>query len=66
MRTCVECGEVINPKRAELGYRTCIDCAEAMGASAPARCLVPLNKSAYTLITNPEELKMLNPKRVGE
>ena len=23
---CIECGEEYNPKRAELGYRTCLDC----------------------------------------
>lgn len=65
MRTCLECGDTINPKRADLGYRTCIDCAKVMGASQ-VRTIVPLNKGNYTLVTNREELKMLNPKRVGE
>jgi hypothetical protein len=66
MRTCLECGDTINPKRADLGYRTCIDCAEQTGTRAPTRCVVPLNKSNYVLINNKDDLKGLNPKRVGE
>ena len=65
IRPCVECGEAINPKRADLGYNTCIDCAKRTGTSQ-VRTVVPLSKSNYVLVTNVDDLKGLNPKRVGE
>lgn len=63
--TCLECGDAINPRRVDLGYRTCIDCAEQRG-TAPTRTVVPLNKGNYVLITDLKDLKGLNPKKVGE
>ena len=59
------CGEPVAVKRAELGYRTCLDCGDAQ-ARKVSWVTAPLNKSNYILITNYEELKQLNPKRVGE
>lgn len=57
------CGERIHPRRAALGYQTCPVCGDREARRVNARrCVVPLNKSNYTLITNPIELKMLNPK----
>jgi hypothetical protein len=29
-------------------------------------CTVPMNKSNYVVVSNHEELKMLNPKRTGD
>lgn len=59
------CGEEINKGRAKLGYRECLACGEerARRVTYPS---APLNKSNYVLITRPEQLKQLNPKRVGE
>ena len=48
-----------------MGYTTCLPCGDKL-AHAVTFCTAPLNKSNYMLITNAAELKMLNPKRVGE
>lgn len=41
------CGEEINPKRYELGYKTCIDCG-----SPPVKFIVvPVPKSNYVVGT---------------
>ena len=57
------CGEPIDPRRSALGYHLCPVCGDREARRVNARrCVVPLNKSNYTLITNPIELKMLNPK----
>lgn len=60
-----KCGDDIHPKRAALGYATCLTCGDRQARSVTF-CTVPMNKSNYMLITNPAELKQLNPKRVGE
>jgi len=63
--TYCKCGDEINPRRAALGYTTCLPCGDYL-ARQVTFCTVPLNKGNYMLITNYEELKQLNPKRVGE
>ena len=60
-----DCGEAINPRRAALGYTTCLDCGDKE-ARGVRHCVAPLNKSNYVLISNPADLRGLNPKRVGE
>lgn len=60
-----KCGDEINPRRAALGYTTCLLCGDYL-ARQVTFCTAPLNKGNYMLITNYEELKQLNPKRVGE
>lgn len=59
------CGGDIHPKRVALGYRTCLSCGDKQ-ARAVTFCTVPMNKSNYVVVSNPTELKQLNPKRVGE
>ena len=60
---CTDCwGGHVEPGRAALGYRTCLHCGEQR-AKAVKHCSAPINKSSYMLITNPETLKQLNPKR---
>jgi hypothetical protein len=39
-----------------------MDCGEAL-AKSRKHTTAPINKSNYMLITNPETLKQLNPKR---
>jgi hypothetical protein len=51
--------------RAALGYRTCMPCGDREARSI-RRVTAPLNKSNYVLISNMDDLKQLNPKRVGE
>lgn len=65
MTKCVMCGDEITPKqRADLGYRVCLWCGDDVAKQERASwCVAPMNKSNYILITNPEMLKQLNPKR---
>jgi len=56
-----DCGDKINPRRVALGYQTCPVCGDRE-ARRIKRCVVPLNKSNYVVISNRAELKMLNPK----
>lgn len=57
-----DCGEEIELGRWELGYRVCLRCGDSL-AKQVKRCVVPLNKSNYYLVTDRELLKQLNPKR---
>lgn len=59
------CGNTILARRFALGYRTCLECGETE-ARKVTRPSAPINKSSYMLITSPEQLKQLNPKRLGE
>ena len=60
-----KCGNLFPAARSRLGYTTCLSCGDKQ-AHMVTFCTAPLNKSNYMLITNAAELKMLNPKRVGE
>lgn len=60
-----KCGDHINPRRVALGYTTCLPCGDRQ-ARMVTFCTVPMNKSNYVVISNPAELKQLNPKRMGE
>ena len=62
---CNKCGDSIGDGRAALGYRTCMPCGDREARSR--RWLsAPLSKSNYVLISDINDLKGLNPKRVGE
>ncbi len=65
MANCVTCGDTYPPRRFALGYNTCLACGD-FSAREVKWTVAPLNKSNYVLITNREDLKGLNPKRVGE
>lgn len=58
---CRTCGDDIHPKRYALGYSTCPVCGDKE-ARKVVRCVAPLSKSNYVLVSNYTELKMLNPK----
>ena len=61
--TCTVCGESFSAERKALGYSVCLWCGEEQAMQDRQYwTVVPLNKSNYTLITNREELKGLNPK----
>ena len=61
--TC-RCGNPVHPKRVEAGYYWCMECGERKATEARTSwCIAPLNKSNYILITDPQHLKQLNPKR---
>lgn len=66
MTDCVLCGDTITPqKRVDLGYRVCLQCGDGVAKQERASwTVVPYtNKGAYMLVTNPEHLKQINPKR---
>ena len=48
---CIDCHDEFNPKRAELGYRTCLDCGGKIAdieVARKARCSAPAyNEGAY-------------------
>ena len=59
-----KCGNEVHEKRVQAGYFYCMECGERKAKEARMGwCIAPLNKSNYILITDPEHLKMLNPKR---
>lgn len=58
---CVECGEAVNARRWALGIHLCMPCGEA-NAHRVVRCIVPLHKSNYILVTDLEDLKGINNK----
>lgn len=61
---CRVCGDDVPRARWALGYYTCLPCGEAQ-ARQRKHCAVPLNKSAYMLVTDPATLTQLNPKRTS-
>ena len=58
------CGDEIDPRRVALGYHLCPVCGDRE-ARRIKRCVVPLNKSNYVLVTNRTELKQLNPNNIN-
>jgi uncharacterized protein (UPF0212 family) len=64
MKDICKCGDVIDVRRVALGYQTCPVCGD-LEARKVVRCVAPLNKSNYVLVSNYTELKMLNPKYVN-
>lgn len=63
---CPSCGDDVDPRRVALGYKLCPVCGDREARRINSkRCVVPLNKSNYTLITNYTDLKQLNPKAVN-
>jgi len=62
---CRVCEVVIPPRRASLGYAHCLGCGDRL-ARATVRTVAPLAKSNYYLITQPAQLRELNPKRLGD
>lgn len=60
---CWGCGEDIDSRRWDRGYRTCLVCGEKEAVAERQRwCVAPMHKSNYIMITNQEDLKGLNNK----
>ena len=60
---CHECGEVVDPRRAKLQKRLCLDCQQDYEIRNPvARCVVPMHKSNYILVTDKKDLLGINNK----
>lgn len=47
MTYCMKCGDSYNPRRAELGYKTCLEC----GSPRINFTVVPIPKSNYVVGT---------------
>lgn len=62
--TCNVCGEHYSPKRKAAGYKTCLWCGEEEALQARKTWCVTqqYSKGGYMLITNPADLKAINPK----
>jgi ribosomal protein L37E len=60
---CVRCGDDVEDRRYNIGYKTCLFCGEEE-ARLVKHCSVPLSKSNYILVTDVNMLKQLNPKKV--
>jgi hypothetical protein len=60
-----KCGGAISEGRWRLGIRVCLECGDWI-ASQRRHTIIPMHKSNYTVVTNRDELKQINPKRIGE
>ena len=60
---CIACQVSFNPRRLELGYRTCLECGGSAAAKEKARkakCSAPAyNKGAYQYVGSVETAKGL-------
>ena len=64
-KLCTLCDETFSLARYELGFRVCLTCGEKIAAKRK-HTIVPMNKSNYVVISDPNILKQLNPKRSSE
>jgi hypothetical protein len=58
---CRVCGEDISIGRWELGYKFCLPCGDEV-AKKVVRCVVPMHKSNYILVTDKTLLTGVNQK----
>ena len=58
---CKLCGGSISEGRLSLGYRLCLDCGEVEARNRKFT-IVPMHKSNYVVISNPDDLKGINTK----
>lgn len=60
---CRICGSWFSEERKALGYSVCLWCGEEEALEArKSWCVAPMHKSNYQLVTNPQDLKAINPK----
>lgn len=61
---CDRCRKVIHPVgRVAAGYTTCITCGDWLSEKT-VRCVAPVHKSNYTLVTRKSDLIGINTKGV--
>ena len=61
---CNRCGDDIDDRRYQLGYRTCLWCGEEE-ARAYKHTIVPMPKSNYIVVTDMALLQWLNSSHKG-
>lgn len=60
-RSCIVCGGEVAHARWALGYKMCLRCGEAASKKV-TRCVVPMHKSNYVLLTDVSDLQGINNK----
>ena len=58
---CLQCGDEFDIARYKLGLRVCMVCGDKL-AHKVRRCIVPMHKSNYVLITDLNDLRGINNK----
>lgn len=58
---CVVCSDDVQPKRWQLGYKTCLPCGDKR-AKEHKHTIVPMHKSNYVPIHNLQDLVGINSK----
>ena len=58
---CLQCGDEFDIARYKLGKRVCMVCGDKL-AHKVRRCIVPMHKSNYVMITDMQDLKGINNK----
>jgi len=58
---CLQCGRDFDLARFKLGYKVCMVCGDKL-AKGVRRCVVPMHKSNYMMITDMNDLKGINNK----
>ena len=59
--SCRLCGDEYEYERCKLGYKFCLSCGDEV-AKKVVRCVVPMHKSNYILVTDRELLTGVNTK----
>jgi ribosomal protein L37AE/L43A len=60
---CRNCGEDILLARWSLGFKHCMPCGEKFARQKRHIVEIPFSKGAYQYIHNPDDLRLVNPKR---
>jgi predicted amidophosphoribosyltransferase len=58
---CLQCGDNFEWARFKLGYKVCKLCGDKL-AHKVRRCIVPMHKSNYVMLTDLQDLKGINNK----
>ena len=58
---CLQCGDDFDWARFKLGYKVCKLCGDKL-AHKVRRCVVPMHKSNYVMLTDMSDLKGINNK----
>lgn len=61
MYFCTHCGDEVNPRRFQLGYRSCLPCGDRV-AKSYKHTIVPMHKSNYIPVFNMQDLVGINSK----
>ena len=60
---CRNCGDDIPLARWALGFKHCMLCGEKLATQKRHIVEIPFSKGAYQYIHNPDDLRLVNPKR---